>query len=417
MSIPRVCFLGIVLVLLCLLTAPRQCEAQQGRDRNAPMTFEDALQQLKLHQERMRASGLLRPGNAPESKCHEKKAAHAIVLIHGLGDSPYFMHAIGDRFYRLGFNVVYVLLAGHGLEKPAKKMKSVRLQEWLEEVGLNVRLAHGLGDRVSIGGLSTGGALSLHKALYDPRSINGGVFLFSAALQIKPLQEWVLQQHNAAIAANIIDEKKLLAYHVRSDIKHLVSDEQIAPDDYGIGDNPYRYCVRFMNGAEQLVQLIRKIDEQYPGGRKRYTDLMQPVFIAHSEADNTAAIEAVQEVYDNHPNPRKCFFRIAKAPHNVPHASVVLKEPVGDPVTGRPIVNPKTRELIEDANPLFDARMDDVERFVRQHLPETALSGATHGEPRGVPRPPGRSVSPIAADPSGSHRATLLSDRRPSGRH
>ena len=46
-------------------------------------------------------------------------AAKAIVLVHGLTDSPHFVAAIGKHFHeKLGYNVYMPLLHCHGLKKP-----------------------------------------------------------------------------------------------------------------------------------------------------------------------------------------------------------------------------------------------------------------------------------------------------------
>ena len=81
----------------------------------------------------------------------------AIVLVHGLTDSPHFMTAIGEFFHKkLGHNVYMPLLHCHGLKEP-KGMENVELSEWKANVGFSIKSAAALSSRISIGGLSTGG--------------------------------------------------------------------------------------------------------------------------------------------------------------------------------------------------------------------------------------------------------------------
>jgi esterase/lipase len=102
----------------------------------------------------------VRDGCHPRFMEHEVPTAKAIMLIHGLTDSPYFMTAIGDYFFRhLGYNVYLLLLQCHALKEP-NGMEGMKLDEWKANVNFAVDMAASKAHQVSIGGLSTGGALS-----------------------------------------------------------------------------------------------------------------------------------------------------------------------------------------------------------------------------------------------------------------
>ena len=114
---------------------------------------------------------------------HTLPPKRAIVLVHGLTDSPYFLSAIAGHFYfNLGYNVYMPLLQGHELNSP-NGMEGVELEEWKANVWFAVRTAADRVDRVSIGGLSTGGTLSFYMACTKPQ-IKGDLYLFSAALDL-----------------------------------------------------------------------------------------------------------------------------------------------------------------------------------------------------------------------------------------
>ena len=62
---------------------------------------------------------VVREGCHPRIMEHREACEKAIVLVHGLTDSPYFMTAIADFFFdRLGYNVYLPLLHCHGLKDP-----------------------------------------------------------------------------------------------------------------------------------------------------------------------------------------------------------------------------------------------------------------------------------------------------------
>jgi esterase/lipase len=321
----------------------------------ATPTFHEALNQLEAHQQQLERLGL-RAGNEPEVMHHGKATSEVILLIHGLTDSPHFMRAIGRRFHGMGFNVVIPLLPGHGLKRPAKVMNTVRLTDWLSEVEYNVRLAHQLGSRLSIGGLSAGGTLSLHRAMTDPESINGAVFLFSAALNIGPLTEWALSQDKIARVLAFIDQQRAFWKEKRFLGWKMQQENASAQPTYGIGDNPFRYSVIFFNFMTQLVILINQIESRYPTPAQKYADVQHDLFIAHSRADKTARIQELEHLYEHRlPSTHARFYRL----NDVPHASVVLEEAIRSSAGNK---------VLEQANPQFDDMMHAVEAFVQEAL-------------------------------------------------
>ncbi len=267
-----------------------------------------------------------------------QKEPNAIVLVHGLTDSPYFMRAIGRHFHRLGFNVVMPLLQGHGLREP-KGMQGVSLAEWRENVAFALATGRRLGDRVSIGGLSTGGTLSIDAALHPlENAVDGAVFLFSAALDL---------------ARDIGDSKSFLLLTPVGLLLDFV-DDRYAPGL--LGDNPYRYSRMDKGGARQLAHLMEDV-EDLTGRLGEKDPIRQPLFIAHSEADTTADIRGVMELYQKCEAAKRDFFRIGKA-FGVPHASVALNE----------VICAANGSPLEPANPFFDEMMNTAEAFARRHL-------------------------------------------------
>jgi pimeloyl-ACP methyl ester carboxylesterase len=273
----------------------------------------------------------VRDGCQPRIMEHPEAPKKAIVLVHGLSDSPYFMAAIGDYFFhRLGYNVYMPLLHFHGLKDP-KGMEGVELEEWKSNVSFAISKAAAKASEISVGGLSTGGALSVYMSALNPR-INGTLYLFSAALDL------------AGGAFGLVGElKEILLQTFLADL--LDSNGSL------IGDNPYRYNAVDMDGATQLARLIKETDTII-GLFDSGFPFPDKVFAAHSESDQTAGIAgivALQKVCDQ---TRFKFFRIAQN-LGVPHASVVLDKPV---------VSNDGKEL-EPRNPLFAEMMQAIADF------------------------------------------------------
>jgi alpha-beta hydrolase superfamily lysophospholipase len=263
---------------------------------------------------------------------HDGETKKAIVLVHGLTDSPYFMTAIAAHFYQQhGYNVYLPLLHFHGLKEP-RGMEGVKLEEWKANVNFAVDRAASKAGEVSIGGLSTGGALSFYTAVHHPK-ITGTLYLFSAALDL------------AGGPGGLLGEVKERLLRLPMLVDVLDKNEPL------IGDNPYRYVRMDVDGARELSALIEETDQLIKQFRK--TPFVKRVFAAHSESDITAditGIEALQAVSD--PN-QFTFYRIGRA-SDVSHASLVLR----DPVYATGVCAPA--EPLEKANPLFQAMMAAV---------------------------------------------------------
>lgn len=276
------------------------------------------------------SSGNVREGCHPRIMEHRDPSRKAIVLVHGLSDSPYFMTAIGEYFFRhLGYNVYIPLLHCHGLKDP-KGMEGVELEEWKANVDFAISTAALKAKEISIGGLSTGGTLGFYMATVNP-GIQGSVYLFSAALDLAggpfgmtgELKEILLQ----TFLADLLDSNKPL-----------------------VGDNPYRYTHIDMDGAAELARLIRETDVLIEGFSLR-VPYSKKVFAAHSACDTTADIAGIEALQSVSAHDRFSLFRIPRE-LGVQHASVVLKEPIV-----------KDGKLLEAANPVFIDMMDAISAF------------------------------------------------------
>jgi len=309
------------------------------------------LQKWHQHYQPTIDSGTIRPGNEPRIMIQESEQTveNAVVLVHGLSDSPYFMQAIGNKFYDLGFNVLMPLMPGHGInssEEAEKKMDSLDVKDWFAEVAFAVACARDLGQKVSIGGLSNGGLLSTYHTIVAPQEITGGLFLFSAALDIGDIKENLLRADNFLVSFVLETAENIQ----ESERGPLVNNDR----------NPYRYSWIPMNGNVQLSNCIKEIENYYDRhNQPKYSDIDRPVFAAHSESDKAASIAEIELLIRNHPQSetKTEFFRM-KEKFNVPHASVVLAEnlysPMGEPQEGK--------------NIFFDDMMQAMERFIEKHL-------------------------------------------------
>jgi esterase/lipase len=274
----------------------------------------------------------VRDGCHPLIYKHGEGNRNAIVLVHGLTDSPHFMRDIGEYFCaEMGFDVYIPLLRAHGLKDP-EDMKDASYLAWERDVEFAIAAAKTSGGRVSIGGLSTGGTLSVKLALDDRQAIDGGVFLFSAALGLAS---------NTGNIGEILLRTPLATFFDHLDNTNLINNSP--------SGNPYRYSKMDIGGAVELSRLIQELDNLIDR-----LSVSQPLFVAHSEADTTAAIDRLEALIQT--ADRAEMFRIGKN-FAVPHASIVLKSPICSP----------NHSPLEPHNPFFVDMMKSLHSFAIEH--------------------------------------------------
>jgi pimeloyl-ACP methyl ester carboxylesterase len=280
----------------------------------------------------------VRDGCHPRVFEHEAATGKAVVLCHGLTDSPHFLKSIARHFHtNLGCDVYLPLLHGHGLKDP-QGMEGVELEEWKANIGFAVDTAAGRAEFVSVGGLSTGGTLSFYAACINPK-VTGDLYLFSAALDL------------AGGPMGLVGEMKERI--LRTFLADLLDSEKPL-----IGRNPYRYDRMDMDGARELAHLIKETDGLLEGFDAK-TPFPKRVFAAHSESDKTADISGIRNLQKKTPPERYTAYFIPKA-LEVSHASLVLEEPIFA------VDSTKGEKPLEKANPKFAEMMAAISEFEKK---------------------------------------------------
>jgi carboxylesterase len=90
---------------------------------------------------------------------HKQKVARAIVLVHGFTNCPHQFHALGQQFYELGYNVLIAPMPHHGLaDRMTEAQSQLTGEELTAYADTMVDIAQGLGEHVTMLGISAGGA-------------------------------------------------------------------------------------------------------------------------------------------------------------------------------------------------------------------------------------------------------------------
>ena len=125
--------------------------------------------------------------NAPQEWRPTGAPRGGILLVHGLGDSPWSFHDVGRMLADQGYLVRTVLLPGHGT-KP-QDMLDVSLAQWQQLVREQAALLSDEVPQVFLGGFSTGANLVLDYA-YEHDEI-AGLVLFSPAFRSDSAYAWL----------------------------------------------------------------------------------------------------------------------------------------------------------------------------------------------------------------------------------
>ncbi|MCG7530398.1 lysophospholipase [Psychrobium sp. MM17-31] len=224
--------------------------------------------------------------NAPYAVEPTQTTDKAILLVHGLGDSPYSFSDLATTLSQQGFYVEVLLLPGHGSNP--KHLELIEYKDWQHIVDHYANLLKQKYKNVWLGGFSTGGNLVTIHAM-EQQGI-AGLMLFSPGFQSRtPFLEKL-----APLAALFIDGYR------------------------GVETNFARYSSAPLNGAiayTDSADRVRELFEQH--------SLSIPTLIAVSEADSIIDAGAIKGFYRtnfSHPNNRFIWYGDTTEP--VPNISV-----------------------------------------------------------------------------------------------
>ena len=187
--------------------------------------------------------------NIPFQLIPEKANGDAVLLVHGLGDSPYSFVDVAKHLASQGYLVRTVLLPGHGSKVGDLMLPT--LQDWQNVVSHHIKLLKPKSNKLWLGGYSTGANLVTSEALND-HDIEG-LLLFSPAF--KP-------------ESSVVKWAKVACY-------------VMAWADKDPETNYTRYNSLPMNGAAVYYDTVKTVQHDLQN-----TTYKKPVFMMISEGDS-----------------------------------------------------------------------------------------------------------------------------------
>lgn len=126
--------------------------------------------------------------NAPhEWRPSDPQPTKGMLLVHGLGDSPWSFSDIGQALADQGFLVRTVLLPGHGTRPD--DLKDVTFEQWRQVVHQQAATLQREVGEVYMGGFSTGANLAIDYAYASPDI--AGLVLFSPGFRSNSSWDWL----------------------------------------------------------------------------------------------------------------------------------------------------------------------------------------------------------------------------------
>jgi esterase/lipase len=101
------------------------------------------------------------PANGMRWWTRSEKRPRAVVLFHGYTNCPRQFYQLGELFFQQGDNVFIPCFPGHAHhDRMTAALAGLTADQIMENANRAVDIAHGLGERVAVVGLSMGGVLA-----------------------------------------------------------------------------------------------------------------------------------------------------------------------------------------------------------------------------------------------------------------
>jgi carboxylesterase len=151
---------SLILLSLVLWIALRPLAMQRFESQPEPVqSYEEAIVRVKAMQEADNED-LARDVCVTKLYDHGKRTEHVIILLHGFTNCPEQFNALGQQYFDGGYNVLLPRMPHHGLSDRLTEALVDFTAEKLAAFGDDViDIAHGLGKKVTVMGISGSGTL------------------------------------------------------------------------------------------------------------------------------------------------------------------------------------------------------------------------------------------------------------------
>ena len=277
-------------------------------------------------------------------------ARGAVLLLHGMSDSPYSLHEIGATLHAAGYHVLGLRLPGHGTTPSGLKRVGWRDMAAATELGMQ-HLDAITGDRpIHVIGYSTGAALALDLSLnaISDESIRKPTSLLLVSPAIGISRAAALARPTAALG--------------RAPGMGRVGWSVITPEF-----DPFKYNSFTFNAGAQVHQLTRSVGNRIATlARNGQSGEIPPVIVFKSVVDATVSTSAVVDRLLVHLTDRRNELMLFDINREAVRSTLLVSDP-----------GPLTAALVSRTDLPFGLRLianesPESERVVERHKPPTS---------------------------------------------
>ena len=147
--------LAIIAIIAAGLFVPWNTGGLASHSKPA-QNYAEAVQRIQALQEN--DASKMNPDCITQFMTHGQKTEKVIIFVHGYTSCPAQFKELGQRFHALGYNVLIASLPRHGLaDRMTDKQGQLRAEELTAYADQMVDIADGLGEQITMAGLSAGG--------------------------------------------------------------------------------------------------------------------------------------------------------------------------------------------------------------------------------------------------------------------
>jgi pimeloyl-ACP methyl ester carboxylesterase len=151
----------IVLIIIVTVLGIRPFRLKSDFNPQPASSYEEAVARIEEIQAGEADLADLNQICASKFLTHGKKVGNAIVFLHGFTSCPDQFSQLGQEYYEKGYNVYIPRMPRHGIkDRLGNPLKGLTAEELAEFATQSVDIAHGLGERLIVVGLSGGGSIT-----------------------------------------------------------------------------------------------------------------------------------------------------------------------------------------------------------------------------------------------------------------
>src|SRR5574341_263947 len=223
------------------------------------------------------------------------------LLIHGLTGSPNELRWMGQDLNRRGYTVCGVRLAGHGSHP--NDLAEISWREMYLDALAGFQMLRASCRKVFVGGMSTGGAISLIMAASEPVD---GVIAMSTPYMIPSIARLPAVMYVLGLMGTMIPKK-------RNPVDHDALAAHIIAEQTKRGENPIgrvNYPVMPARSVMALGALLTRM-------RRALPEIRVPVLLAQSKIDPVVPFEHAHLIYDALTSAEKSMLVLTDSRHTI----------------------------------------------------------------------------------------------------